>query len=606
MLRYLSFALVAVLTITGLIIYPALSEILAGVALMLLAVLNLEQGFKILTESTLSKILKRSTDSYFKSLLAGIVATALISSSSLVSVLVLSFLSAGLITLKSGIAVMYGSNIGTTFTAWLIAVFGLNFKISGLALPMVILGVFTIFQKKRSLKGSGYAILGLGFLFLGIHYLKTGFEALTIDASILGIESPGFWGLMLLVGAGTVLTIILQSSAASLAIILTAIASQQISYIEGLALVIGMNIGTTFTAIIGSIASGSQGKKMALSHLLFNLITAVITLALMPQFKALIDIISTPLGISSGDYAIKLAMFHTVFNFFGLLIMSPWIQGLTGIMDKIIKEEEADYVKTKFLTKSILDHPQSTIHALLKETEHLLDHTFEIIAHGLNVHREDLLKVDKVSLLLQRSRDTIPINIDEEYLIKVKHIYSKIIKYGSLAQQKYLTAREQETISNIKYANRLIVAVIKDLQEFHKNLNTYLSSDNEYLRDNYERFRKRLVKIIKELFINVVQYPYQNDRNRSTVLGLDDSQLEKMKENIDHQLKKISELENDINQITSELITERLIKSKMASSIINDSVYVTRIGTNLLKVLELLYAEISDIDLDENELKNET
>lgn len=592
----------ALLLAAILLFYPVLNEIGAGIAIMLLAILNLEQGFKILTEGPLRKFLRRSTDNLFKSIGVGFISTALLNSSSMVSVLVLSFLSAGLITMKAGIAVMFGSNIGTTFTAWLIALFGLNFKISTLALPLVIFGVFFIFQRYNSLKGIGYAILGLGFLFLGIHYLKTGFEGLDYTLSFLGAEKLDLWSMLGMTGAGIIATVLLQSSAASLAIILTALVSQQISYPEGLVLMVGINIGTTFTALIGSVASDPQGKKLALSHLMFNVITAIFSLIFLRHLQVFVDFLSAPLGIGSGEFALKLALFHTIFNFFGLIIMTPWLDYLIKFLDRIITKKEEEVIKAKFLNKSILDHPQSTIHALLKETEHLLDHTFEIIAHGLNVHREDLLKDGKVSRLLAKSRERIPINIDEEYIRKVKHIYSKIIKYASLAQEQNLTAEEQESISNIKYATRLIVEVIKDLEEFRKNLNEFLSSDNEYLRDTYDKYRKRLVKIIKELLLNLVHYPYQSDYSKTPVKQLDDSERKKIKENLKHQRNKINQLAEDINQITTNMIAERKIKSRMASSIINDSVYVTRIGNNLLTILEILYSELNEFDFEDDEL----
>jgi len=601
MFRYILLGIVCILLIIVMILYPASREIGTGIAILFLSILNLEAGFRIYTEGPLRKMIRRSTDNYIKSLSTGIFSTALLNSSSLVSVLVISFLSSGLITLKAGIGIIFGANLGTTFTAWLIALFGLNFNISVLAMPMIVFGVLFILQKVKNIKGTGFILLGLGFLFLGIYYLKTGFDNIHYEFSLVSNRNLNFWVLLGLTGIGIAMTIILQSSAASLAVILTALATNQIAYTEALALAIGTNVGTTFTAIIGSLASTSAGKKLALGHLIFNLITGFVALIFINQLKYLVDLVSTFIYIGPNDYTLKLALFHTIFNLLGILIMTPWLDPFVRMLEKLVREKEEEVIKVKYLNKSILEHPQSTIHALLKETEHLLDHTFEIIAHGLNTHRKDILQVNKVSVLLEKSREPIAIDMDEAYLKKVKYLYSKIIKYASLAQQKNLTKDELESITNIKYANRLLVEVIKDLNEFRKNLNEYLYDENQPVREVYDKFRKRILKIVKELFINIIHYPYQFDAILAKEKFRGDFQLDTINKNIKHQRYKIDLLDSEINQFITELITKKLISSRMASSIFNDSVFTTRICSNLLTALELMYTEINEYDIEEEQ-----
>ena len=600
MWRYIFLGIISIVLILLMILYPVTTEIGTGIAILFLSVLNLEAGFRIFTEGPLRKMIRKSTDHYLKSLSVGIVSTALLNSSSLVSVLVISFLSAGLISLKAGIGIIFGANLGTTFTAWLIAVFGLNFNISVLAMPMIIFGVLFILQKDKTIKASGYILLGLGFLFLGIYYLKTGFDNMHYEINLPGSRTLTFWAMTGLTGIGIIMTIILQSSAASLAVVITALAASQISYTEAMALAIGTNIGTTFTAIIGSLASSSAGKRLAMGHLIFNLITGLVALIFINQIKDLVDIMANFIHIEPDAYTLKLALFHTTFNLLGILIMTPWIYQLLLLLQWLIKEREDDVIQPKYLNRSILEHTQSTIHALLKETEHMLDHTFEIIAHSLNTHRKDILQVTNVSILLEKSRNTIPIDIDETYLKKVKNLYSKIIKYASLAQMKNLTKEELDTIINIKYANRLLVEVIKDLIDLRINLNKYLDSDNQYVREIYDKFRKRILGIVKELFLNIIHYPYQIDASVKKEERMAGFQLDTIKENIRSQRGKIDRLDAEINQSITELIAKDLIRSRMASSIINDSVYVTRICSNLLNILELIYTEINEYDLNED------
>ena len=181
----------------GFWVSPDFKEIAAGVAIFLFGMLSLEEGFKTFTGGLLERILKRTTDRLWKSMSFGIVSTTIMQSSSLVSVLTISFLSAGLITLSEGIGIVFGANLGTTTGAWLVAGFGLKVKISAYAMPMLVFGIILIFQKSKSLKGVGYVLTGLGFLFLGIHHMKEGFEAFKEGIDLVAYAVPGLKGLFI-------------------------------------------------------------------------------------------------------------------------------------------------------------------------------------------------------------------------------------------------------------------------------------------------------------------------------------------------------------------------------------------------------------------------
>lgn len=574
-----------------LILYPSLVDIGVGVTILLFGILNLEKGFKIFTEGPIRIILRKSTNNLFKSISIGIFSTAILNSSSLISVLVISFITAGLISLKAGIGVVFGSNIGTTFTGWLVALFGLKLEISKLAMPMITFGIIFIMQNRKTIKAWGYVIAGLGFFFLGIFFLKTGLEQYSVDLQLFSQGESGVLAILSYTGIGILVTIILQSSSATLAIILTALSVGQISYPNALALAIGSNIGTTFTALLGSIAANQAGKKLAVAHLIFNIITGVIALLLLNPLMQSVNYLADILGIGDTNYTLKLALFHTVFNILGVAIMVPWINRLIKFLNRIIKEKPVEIEQPLYLNDKILLHPQSTIHALYKETEHLLDLTFEIIAHSLNVHRSDLLSTKKIGEVLETSDIPIDINIQDMYKLKIKHIYSKILKYASLIPAENLTIEEVEDVTNIKNANRHIVKVIKDLELFRKNMNFYLDSDNDYIYETYNKFRKRLLKIVKELFLNIRSFPYQSEPGISIHDRTQEADLLTIKENIEKQREKIAQLDSEISSIIAELLSQELIRSHMASSIWNDCIYVARIGENLLEVMRLLYTE---------------
>ena len=268
---------------------PDAQEIAAGVAIFLFGMIMLEDGFKLFSGGTLERMLERTTGSTPKALLFGVISTTVLQSSSLVSVITISFLSAGLMSLIAGVGIIFGANIGTTTGAWLVAGLGLKVNIASYAMPMIAISIILVFQKPKSLRGIGYALAGLGFLFLGIHHMKEGFEAFRDQIDLLRFALPGLLGLVVYTLLGTAATVIMQSSHATMVLILTALAAGQITYENALALAIGANIGTTITAIIGSLSANFQGKRLALAHLIFNVTTAAVALIFIAPLRDIVD-----------------------------------------------------------------------------------------------------------------------------------------------------------------------------------------------------------------------------------------------------------------------------------------------------------------------------
>ena len=235
MIRKLLFYVFLLVLATLLYFNVNLKTILAGVAILLFGMTMLEEGFRVFTKGPLQNILKKATNKLYKSISAGALVTALIQSSSLVSVITISFISAGLISLSGGLGLIFGANIGTTATAWLVAGFGLKIKISALALAMLVFGIVFSFQKKLTYKGIGNVLAGLGFFFLGIYYMKEGFDVYKDYIDLRQYAMTGYLGVIVYTGIGIVLTTILQSSSATLALILTALSAGQIEYENALA-----------------------------------------------------------------------------------------------------------------------------------------------------------------------------------------------------------------------------------------------------------------------------------------------------------------------------------------------------------------------------------
>ena len=568
---------------------PEFNEVGAGVAILLFGILFIEEGFKLFTNSAVENFLAKSTKSLFRSINFGFLTTSLLQSSSLVTVITISFVSTGLIVLASGIGIIYGANIGTTTGAWLIAVFGLKVEIAKYAFPILIFGALFLFQKNENIKAMGYIITGIGFLFLGIHFMKVGFSTYESTIALDHLPFDGIMGTILYVGIGVFMTVIMQSSHASIAIILTALSTSQIDYSNAIALTIGANVGTTITAIIGSLGSTSAGKRLAAGHVIFNITLAILSIIFFHQFIRLTEQLSDLLKISKFDYTLHLALFNSLYKTFGVIIFIPITKYFVILLKKLIKEDEVkDISVAKYINKSALKYPETAIPALIKETEHLFDNAFEILSHGLNLHRDDILSNKKLKEIIPESTEIIKINIDEVYLKKVKVIYSQIIKYATLIQSSKLKPKEVKLVNEIRSVNRYLVEAIKGVHELQENMATYINSENENIRAEYNTLRLKIAKVMREIY-----------RTRN-VKDIEEQQKKLM--NLKRKAKMHDVL---INGKLDYLIRERLITKGMATSLMNDSALVAKIVEWLINVAELLYFH-SDSIMAENNKKYES
>ncbi|MEE4189707.1 MAG: Na/Pi symporter, partial [Roseobacter sp.] len=396
----------------GFWVSPDFQEIAAGIAIFLFGMLMLEDGFNRFSGGLSENLLKHVTGSTFKSLIFGVISTTVMQSSSLVSVISISFLSAGLISLAGGVGIIFGANIGTTTGAWLVAGFGLKVNISAYAMPMLAVSIILVFQKSKYVKGAGYILAGLGFLFLGIHHMKEGFDAFRGQFDLTRFAMSGFVGLMVYALVGAAATVVMQSSHATMVLVITALAAGQISYENALALAIGANIGTTITALIGAMTANYQGKRLALAHLIFNVVTAAVALTLITPLVETVDWISETVGIRADDFALKLAVFHTVFNVLGVALMLPLMNKLIAFLIRTIPDIQPAVSKPRYINDAVGEFPATIELALRKEIAHLHDNAIELIAHALNLHRHKLYEAHDIEAFVNASRSPFDIDID--------------------------------------------------------------------------------------------------------------------------------------------------------------------------------------------------
>ena len=389
---------------------------LLGALGMFLYGMNLmSSGLQKAAGDRLRGFLSAMTSNPFKRVMTGVGITALIQSSSATTVMVVSFVNAGLLTLVQAIGVIMGANIGTTITAWMVSLLGFKADISILAVPLMLLGFLLSNSKKDKNKNLGELVVGFSLLFLGLSFMKDSVPDLRQTPEVLEFVKQwsgyGFSSVLIFLGIGTVLTLILQSSSATMAITLIMLSMGWIPFNMACAMVLGENIGTTITANIAASVGNPSAKRAALSHTIFNVFGVIWALVLFRPFLGLVGKIIEALGYpnpAAAGFAVPLddpngaegtaalyglSMLHTLFNTINTLIL-VWFTGLIAkIVTRLIKEptnkEEAAY-RLKYINAGPLATPELATDQAIKEIIHFA----EISRNGLGYAREAINETD--------------------------------------------------------------------------------------------------------------------------------------------------------------------------------------------------------------------
>ena len=560
--------------------------ILSGIAIFIIGMFFMQDGFKQLSGGILEKLLEKFTSNTLYAILTGFLSTSVVQSSTIITLIVVSFLSAELLTLVQAVGIVFGSNIGSTTTAWIVSSLGVDVKISTYAFPMLVFGVVLRFFKSNGVKGTGNVLLGLGFIFLGISYMKDGFDIMKNSIDLASYAMEGYLGIIVYILIGILITVVIQSSAATLAIVITALNADSITYVNAIALAIGANVGTTLTTILASFASNENGKRVALIHFLFNLISATFITILIYQFIDLTDFIAPFLGVSDNNYGMKLALFHTIFSVTGVILLTPAISLLVKLSEKLIQKKVSSASKPKYLNQSVLSNPDASLAALRKEIINLYENCQKAMLHALNIHTTGLTR-ETLKVQLSKELTIIDTDIDEIYQKNLKSLYSEIIKFSSFAQENMFDFQHKKT-DELKRAAVLLVEVLRDTRDIQRNVNFYLKSKNEYIKEEYNILRKELAEMLID--INTLSM-LENDSEQLTQLELIKTEL------VHNDLASSEELD--------ALIRDDKIKATMATSYMNDSATGYSIQKKLVKVANILFLNDGIVKQigDENETK---
>lgn len=396
-------------------------------------------GMKLMSEALqkvagakMRHILSAMTSNRVKGVITGILITAIIQSSSATTVMVVSFVNAGLLSLIESIGVIMGANVGTTVTAWLISILGFKVSMAEISLPMIGLCLPLLFSNKRSRKSWGELIIGFGLLFIGLEFLKNSMPNLQDNPEIFTFLQEytdlGYASYFLFMLIGTALTILIQSSSATMALTLVMCANGWISYDIAASMVLGENIGTTVTANLAAMVANTTAKRAALAHFVFNVFGVIWVLAIFPVFLNWVEQLSTFLGIGNPATNIEavpmaLSLFHTIFNITNLLILIWFTKLIARLVTRLIpmKENNEDAFTLKHIKIGLLSTPDASLFQAKEEITLYGKNTrdmFLTVAGCLDTAPKDFEKIFSNLVKMEDESDNVEIEI-ANYLTKV-------------------------------------------------------------------------------------------------------------------------------------------------------------------------------------------
>lgn len=549
-------------------------EIAAGVAIFLFGMLMLEQGFTLVGSGVLERALRGATRSVSRSVGFGALATTAMQSSTLVSVITISFLSAGLIPLVSGIGIVFGANLGSTTGAWLIAGLGLRIHIAALAMPMLAVAIVLVFNRSKGVSGAGYVLGGVGFLFLGIHFMKEGFDSFAEQFDLSQFALGGVVGLLVYTLVGFVATAVMQSSHATLVLVITALAAGQLTYDNALAIAIGANVGSTVTAVIGAATANYQGRRLAGGHVIFNVVTAAAALLLIVPLQGAVAWISDLAGIGADDHTLRLAVFHTMFNILGLLIMIPALPLLLRALERIFPTTEPQISEPQYLSESIATFPETLQTAVANEVEHLYANATDLIAEALGLDRDRLVAATDVASYVRSSRTPADLDMDLAYEQRIKPLHGAILDFVSRRTAGDIPAGTARRLTELRIAAERIVRSVKEVKHLRRNTLRYTSSDQGVVTRVYDDLRIHIARTLREL----------DDLARSEPESRSILSLEEARDRVRTEKRLVRPL-------VEELLRRDHLDAGVATSFINDASYGYRAMKEMLEGAQALYSE---------------
>ena len=548
----------------------SLKQVAAGIAIFLFGMFFLEQGFGQLVSGQWRRGLRQLTASQPSAFAVGLLATILTQSSALVALLLLSFISVGMIDFLASIAIMAGASLGTTSGGWLMATVGLKVGIAEYALPMLVVGMLLISMPRWGSRGLGMVIAGVGFLFLGIDYIKNGFLSLSALIDLSQYAQPGWEGILLYALVGVLLTMVMQSSHASLLLCLAALNAGQLPFDHALALVVGINVGATSPVLLGAVHSSLEGQRLACLDLLFKSTTAIVCLLAFIPLLYINDFLAVSLGLGEEELALRLALFHTLFNLLAIAWLLPLRGHLERVMRRLLPERPASrQVQACYLDRVVALHPTSAEQALVREVLHLFHECQRLTALGmLGIPYRVMMSHPNPELVALG--DELP-NLQRLYLRSVKPLFGEIITFAALCKSR-MDQQQAERVDELVAIARSMTEVIRLQRQLQTNLLTVLGGGSDILQHRYRTLQRRLLLLNREL---------------RTQLNLSDPQQLRLQ--LALQVERVLLDSRRDREDIELLIRSSKIDAIAAAGLMNDAQTLRRIQRQQLKAITALF-----------------
>ena len=485
-----------------------INAFLGGLGLFLVGMWLMTDGLKLAAGNALRGILQTWTNSRYRGLLTGFGITALVQSSSAVTVATIGFANAGLLTLERAIWVIFGSNLGTTMTGWIVAFVGLKFDIDTYALPLIGIGMLVRLTGQKSRRAAlGQALVGFGLFFLGIGVLKEAFESIGSSIELPGAQQADIASMLLFVLLGFVLTSLMQSSSAAIVITLSAADSGLISLGTAAATVIGANLGTTTTAVIAVVGATSTAKRVATGHILFNLMTASVAIIIILPMLTLIHFVQDFFNLSTANAA-SLALFHTVFNLLGVLLMLPLSDRMLRFLNSKFIDKQEQLAKPLYLDKTSMEVPELALDALVKELGHLQSIATDACIAAIDnrdgntdtvqLTRDSIEKLatriaENVARLMQAGISEAVAAVLPEILLNTQRASMNVdnaVDVVERTQEIDIVGEPPEVINDINNFRKLAVSILRMLDEDSDSAGAEQAKRLEILEGDYDRVRR--------------------------------------------------------------------------------------------------------------------
>ncbi len=455
-------------------------KFLAGLGIFLFGMFMMEESIKLLSGRSFKILIRRYTGTRIKGLLSGIISTAVLQSSSAVSLMVLAFVGAGLVTLINAIAVIMGAKVGTTITAWIVAIFGFKFKIETFALPLIGLGGIGLIFLSKSTRYVNISklLISFGFLFHGLDFMKTSVEHL---AAAIDIAALPTFGPFVFILAGILLTAIMQSSSATIAVVLTTLFSGIINFQAAAAMVIGANVGTTVTILLGAIGGIPAKKRAAVSSLLFSTGTATVVILLLPViFWLILDLLAF-----TDNPVLGVALFHTLFNVVGAIIFFPLIPFMAGRLEKLFIEKKP--VLARYIINTTPEVPDAAIAALRKEIQYQLHLSMLYTARKYHIGKPSHHRTNKKKQGGVGAGTAVQVGYAD-----LGNLHSQIFAFYARIQAQPLDENEAIRMEPLMRASRSIMNATRNFKDIMDEINDIGNDEKAIMVSMYQNFITRL------------------------------------------------------------------------------------------------------------------